>query len=248
MREHVDYDDRQHTVYSAARALPEDAARTWSEAFRRWGGTPRAVLDLGSGTGRFAPLLAATFAAPVYGVEPSGRMREVAEREAAHPGVRYLAGRAESVPLPGAAVDLVLMFLSFHHVVDRPAAVAEIRRVLRPGGRVLLRSTFSDRMPQLLWHRYFPEARVVERQMFPTQAEVLEAFEGFGVIGLERVTELVAPSLAVYAERLRLRGISTFEHLTPEATERGFAALDAAVAAEDVPRPVTMDSDLLVLG
>jgi hypothetical protein len=57
----------------------------------------------------------------------------------------------------------------------------------------------------------------------------------------------VAPDLAVYAERLRLRAISTFEHLTEEETEQGFAALDRAVEAGDISGPSTMDSDLLVM-
>jgi ubiquinone/menaquinone biosynthesis C-methylase UbiE len=76
-------------------------------------------------------------------------MRAVAENSAVHPAVTYLDGRAEGIPLPAASIDLVVMYLSFHHVQDRGAAAAEIARILRPGGRVLLRSTFSDRMPDV---------------------------------------------------------------------------------------------------
>ncbi|MFF5226012.1 methyltransferase domain-containing protein [Dactylosporangium sp. NPDC000521] len=249
MLERVDYDVRQHAVYSAGRALPEGSARLWSAVFARWAGAPNplTVLDLGSGTGRFTPILADTFGGQVYGVEPAGRMREQA---APHPRVEYLAGSAEAIPLPDQACDVVLLFLVFHHVVDRPRAVAEIRRVLRPGGRVLIRSAFSDRMPDLLWHRFFPGARDVEQRMFPTVAEVTGLFEdaGLAVLGLDRIRETVATDLAAYAERLRLRAISTFEHLTEEEIRRGFAALDLAVAAGDIQVPVTMDSDLLVLG
>jgi ubiquinone/menaquinone biosynthesis C-methylase UbiE len=245
----IDYDARQHAVYSAGRALSAEAAQVWAGVFAEWAGArrPQTVLDLGSGTGRFTPMLAETFGGPVYGVEPSQRMRQVAVETAAHPSVRYLEGGAEAVPLPDRSCDLVLMFLVLHHVVDRRAAVAELRRVLRPGGRILLCGMFSDQLPDLLWHRYFPAAKRVEQQVFPTLGEVTELF-GMSVLGVERVTVPVAPSLAAYAERLRLRAISIFEHLTEEEIQEGFAALDRAVAAEVTPRQATMDTDLLVLG
>jgi ubiquinone/menaquinone biosynthesis C-methylase UbiE len=195
--ERIDYDARQHAVYAAGRALSEEMRRVWIDAFSKWANPrrPLTVLDLGSGTGRFTPALAEAFGGPVYGVEPSERMRQVAEQTGPRPGVHYLAGSAESIPLPDEACDLVLMFLAFHHVRDRRAAVAEIRRVVRPGARMLLRSTFSDRMPDLLWHR----------------------------------------------------AISTFEYLAEEEIRQGFAAMDRAVQAEAVPRPVTSDGDVLVL-
>lgn len=252
MLERVDYDARQHAVYAAGRALSTEVKEAWVGAFSKWA-TPRrplTVLDLGSGTGRFTPALAETFGGPVYGVEPSERMRQVAEQTGRRPGVQYLAGSAEAIPLPDGACDLVLMFLSFHHVRDRRTAVAEIRRVVRPGARLLLRSTFSDRMPDLLWHRFFPGARRVEQQMFPSLTDVVRLFEegGFTVVALDEVRATLAPSLAAYAERLRLRAISTFEHLPEKEIQRGFAALDRAVEAEDVPKPVATNGDLLVLG
>jgi hypothetical protein len=46
---------------------------------------------------------------------------------------------------------------------------------------------------------------------------------------------------------LRLRAICTFEYLTEQETEAGFAAMDIAVAAEQIPQPVEEDCDLLVM-
>jgi len=123
-------------------------------------------------------------------------------------------------------------------------------RVLRPGGRVLLRSTFSDRMPDLKWMRYFPRAREIEMQMFPSSEEVIRVFANAGLtqVALVTIEEQLAPSLSDYAERLRMRAISTFEHMSEEEIVEGFARLDAAVAQEQAPRPVVRSSDLLVLG
>lgn len=248
----VDYDDRQFAVYARGRALTPAVLARWMKVFaghappRR----PLAVLDLGSGTGRFTAALAGTFGGPVYGVEPSRRMREVAIRSSAHPAVTYLAGCAEDIPLPAASCDVVLMFLVFHHVADRMAAAAEISRVLRPGGRVLIRSTFSDRMPDLWWHQFFPRAVEIEKQMFPAVDEVTAAFSvtGLRALTLDTLCERFIGSLAESAARLRLRAISTFEYLTEQETAQGFAALDAAVLAGTPLQPMNNTSDLLVLG
>jgi SAM-dependent methyltransferase len=89
------------------------------------------VLDLAAGTGKLTRPLAAS-GANVIAVEP------VAEMRAALPdSVRALDGTAEVIPLEDAAVDLVTVAQAFHWF-DGDAALAEIHRVLRPGGRLAL--------------------------------------------------------------------------------------------------------------
>ena len=247
----VDYDQRQHENYQAGRALPASSRDLWAQAFaaRAPDQRPLACLDLGSGTGRFTPLLAEVFGGPVHGVEPFARMRAQAEA-APHPDtVRYLAGRAEAIPLPDASCDLALMFLSFHHVRDRPTAAREIRRVLRPRGRLLIPSHFSDRMPEVHWHRWFPSARAVELKMFPTLAGVTDLFGSVGLqpVALDVVRETFSDSLAESARRLRTRAISTFEHLDEAEIVEGFRRMDAEIAAGP-EGPTYGDCDLLVLG
>ncbi len=90
----------------------------------------RVVVDLGAGTGKFTPLLSAT-GARLVAVEPVAAMRD--ELVAAHPDVEALAGEAELLPLADASVDVIVCAQSFHWFA-RPAALAEMRRVLKPGG------------------------------------------------------------------------------------------------------------------
>jgi hypothetical protein len=115
---------------------------------------------------------------------------------------------------------------------------------------VLIRSDFSDRMPDLRWHDFFPRAPAIEQEMFPSTTEVEDLFARVGLtrIALEPVHEQFAASLAETAARLRLRAISTFEHMTETEIAEGFAALDRAVAEETTPQPDEGISDLLVLG
>src|SRR5829696_3493406 len=90
------------------------------------------VLDVGSGWGAVSSRLMEW--GEVIGVEPS----EVARVEAERRGVRVLAGRAEELPVEDASVDIAIASDVIEHVPDDGAAMAELARVLRPGGTALV--------------------------------------------------------------------------------------------------------------
>ncbi|TNC16160.1 methyltransferase domain-containing protein [Methylobacterium terricola] len=94
-------------------------------------GPGRSVADLGAGTGKFTALLAAT-GADVTAIEPVDAMR--AKLAASLPGVTARAGSAETMPLADGSLDALVCAQAFHWFAT-PAALAEIRRVLRVGGR-----------------------------------------------------------------------------------------------------------------
>ncbi|MET8836990.1 class I SAM-dependent methyltransferase [Micromonospora sp. NPDC004540] len=238
----IDYDTEQHQNYARGRALSQQQLQVWIDAFaavlpeRR----PLSGLDVGSGTGRFTPALAGAFG-PVTGVEPSVRMREVAQARAQHPDVRYLAGSAEDLPVPSGSADYALLFLSWHHVKDKPRAARELARVVRPGGRLLLRANFSDHHPRPWWLAHFPRGYETDAALFQPLHEVIAMFTAVGwrVASFGTVTE---PSPGTYGdmlERLRLRTLSFFGQLGPDELEAGFRRLEQAVAANPgAPAPV----------
>jgi ubiquinone/menaquinone biosynthesis C-methylase UbiE len=89
----------------------------------------RRVVDVGAGPGTLTRAIRAAHPEiDVISVEPSA--------DFAGPGV--LRARAEAMPLPDAAVDLAVCLSSIRHVADRRAALAEIRRVVRPGGALAI--------------------------------------------------------------------------------------------------------------
>jgi ubiquinone/menaquinone biosynthesis C-methylase UbiE len=98
------------------------------------------VLDLGTGTGAIAER-ASGLVGPggeVIGLDISPEMLAVAERRASALGlgnVTFMRGRAEAIPAPDSAFDVLLASLSLMFAIDRAAAAREIARVLRPGGR-----------------------------------------------------------------------------------------------------------------
>jgi ubiquinone/menaquinone biosynthesis C-methylase UbiE len=239
----IDYDEVQHNVYAQGRSLRPAKIRRYMEVFARYlpARRPLEVIDLGSGTGRFSPALAEAFGGPVHGVEPAGGMRRAAEVGARHPRVRYLEGEAAAIPLASASADFLLMFLSFHHVPDRAAAAREIARVLTPGGRFILRSTFRERIPDHWWRGFFPSSWAVEEAMFPSVSEVRALFEPAGFMTVESV-QMEIPfdeDLDEEIAKLRLRAVSVFEHMSPEHLDEGFAQLEAAYAAGTIERKPT---------
>ncbi len=247
--EKVDYDTRLHAVYAAGRRMSPEALDTWMAAFARRLPPARPVswLDLGSGTGRMTPALASAFGGPVHGVEPSDQMRARAVADAVHPAVTYAAGSAEHIPLPDACCDAALLFFVWHHVRDHAAAARELRRVVRPGGTIFVQVNFADRMPDVWWFRVVPEWRDVDTRQFRSQAEVKADFTGAGWTFLARdeVTWPRSASLAEDLERLELRAVSVFEHLSDEVVDAGFARIEAALPTLD-HGPQYETSELLV--
>ncbi len=229
----VDYDVRLHAVYATGRQISPDARQTWMEAFARHlpARRPLVWLDLGSGTGRMTPALASFFGGPAHGVEPSDKMRAQALAHADHPAVKYAAGSAEHIPLPDASCDAALLFFVWHHVVDRRGAAQELRRVLKPGGTLFVQANFSDRMPDTWWFRVVPEWRELDAAQFRTEEEVKGDFvrAGWTLVSRDEVTWLRSASLTEDVERLKLRAVSLFEHMSQGAIEAGFARIEAAL-------------------
>lgn len=101
------------------------------------------VGDLGCGTGQIARLIA-PFVKQVIGVDGSSAMLEAAQRSGTKPvNLELREGQLEALPLADAQLDVALLNLVLHYVVDPPRVLAETARVLKQGGRLLL----VDMMP-----------------------------------------------------------------------------------------------------
>lgn len=108
-------------------------------------GPGRRTLELGAGAGKFIPLLQAC-GGDIVAVEPVDAMRE--ELVAVFPSVRALSGNAEAIPLPDASTDAIVCAQAFHWFVTA-AALAEMRRVLVPGG--VLGLIWNGRDERVAW-------------------------------------------------------------------------------------------------
>jgi demethylmenaquinone methyltransferase/2-methoxy-6-polyprenyl-1,4-benzoquinol methylase/phosphoethanolamine N-methyltransferase len=102
------------------------------------------VLEVGCGTGEVAQRARARVGptGQVSGIDPSAEMIAVAQKKAARDGldIDYRVATIETLPFPDASFDVVLSSLMMHHLPDdlKTLGLAEVRRVLKPGGRLLI--------------------------------------------------------------------------------------------------------------
>jgi len=95
------------------------------------------VADIGAGTGIFSQLLLER-GSQVTAVEPNKEMREAAGKKLdGRSGFRAVSGSAEATGLPDQSVDFIVCAQAFHWF-DRNAARSEFKRILKPGGKVIL--------------------------------------------------------------------------------------------------------------
>ena len=93
------------------------------------------VVDIGAGEGQLARLAADGGARRVVGLDPTPAQLRVAGTRAGGP--HYLRATASALPLPSGHFDAAIACLVFEHIEEVDAALAEVSRVLRPGGRFL---------------------------------------------------------------------------------------------------------------
>lgn len=110
------------------------------------------ALDVATGTGNTALALAEA-GADATGVDVSPGMLGQARRRAEEEGraVRFVEGAAESLPFEDASFDLVTARHAPHHFRDVPRFLAEVRRVLRPGGRFVMADGVSPTAESQAW-------------------------------------------------------------------------------------------------
>jgi ubiquinone/menaquinone biosynthesis C-methylase UbiE len=110
------------------------------------------VVDIGSGSGTDA-LIASRLVGPsgrVVALDVTDAMRRKLETNAARAGVtniEVLSGNAEDIPLPDESVSVVTTNGVINLVPDKAAAIAEMYRVLRPGGRVQMADIVVESLP-----------------------------------------------------------------------------------------------------
>ncbi|MCH8477091.1 MAG: methyltransferase domain-containing protein [Wenzhouxiangella sp.] len=155
--------DRVASRYDDHAALINEVGKRLLERLDGLNFTPTRILDLGCATGYQCLALHERFPhAGIIGLDPSGPMLAQARRKRGRWRRRFelVAGALPHLPLAADSIDLVYANLSLHHCQEIAAALAGTRRVLRPGGLLLLSVPGMDTLKELrlAWHRVAPEA------------------------------------------------------------------------------------------
>ncbi|WP_148307910.1 class I SAM-dependent methyltransferase [Actinoplanes friuliensis] len=193
------------------------------------------ILDLGAGTGRFTAALGEV--ATVIACEPSAAMRAV------FPGGQLLVGgSAEAIPLAAASFEAVWASQMVHHVKDLEAFAGNVRRVLKPGGHLLLRGGFGE-LPLTRW---FPEAFAADAEGLLGVVTARLAEVGLTLTARIEVGQRYADSAQELVDKVRTRSLSNLAVLADDHFADGLRALEQD--APGLTYPLDEQLELVVFG
>ena len=189
------------------------------------------MLEVGCGTGRLAAALSDRAAAKVWAVDPSAEMLAVARKQA--PRVAFRQAAVERLPFKGSAFERAVARLVVH-VLDRPRAFAELRRVLRPDGRLVV-ATFDPVHMQGFWlNEFFPSMLAADLARFAPAEALARELRDAGFAGVRSIRHHQSARIdrATALERIRGRHISTFDLIDETEIEAGLKRAEAELPAE----------------
>jgi SAM-dependent methyltransferase len=170
------------------------------------GTSGRRLADIGGGTGNYSLALKQEGWAPVV-IDRSPEMLARAKAK----GLETVRADAQRLPFAEGSFDAAMMISMLHHVEDRPAALAEARRILRPGGRLILMGFTREDSTTLWILDYFPSSRSWMDATHPPLATFLDELPG-------------ADTVRFHFEDIKdanLAALSARPELLSEAAERG---------------------------
>jgi SAM-dependent methyltransferase len=106
---------------------------------------PRRVLEVGGGEGELAERLIRELRCELVGIDQSPRMVEIQRAK----GIDARVGDVQALPFPDASFDVCVAAWMLYHVADLERALAELARVLRPGGRLVAVTNGLDHLKEL---------------------------------------------------------------------------------------------------
>jgi len=188
------------------------------------------VLDFGCGTGNFLQRMRQRFACRCCGVEPSAEMAGRARAKDAEIDVR--SGNHAQVPFADEYFDFAFMTDVVHHVPNRRVMFSELRRVLKPGGRLCVVTESHAQIDGRFYNRYFPSLAANEKRRYPDLPQILRDADEAGLMA-SQVETRHGPATRFITEawmrNVREKNYSMFRLLEPQEFARGLADLQADV-------------------
>jgi ubiquinone/menaquinone biosynthesis C-methylase UbiE len=149
---------------------------------------PGAILDVGCGTGKLLQSAAIRFpGAKLVGIDAAIEMVKYAQTSNPTGTIQFQQAMAEQLPFPNAYFDLVFSTMTFHHWPDQTQGIAEVARVLTPGGQWLLAdfvaSGFMRPVRSLLRLHHFPERAGLQSMLVNAALKVVAERQVPGLAG-----------------------------------------------------------------
>ena len=187
-----------------------------------------AILDIGCGTG--SQLVANRIPVPhgqMVGLDFHLGMVRQARRKAEH--IDWVQGDGARLPFAADTFDFVTNQFSFHHLQDKPGMIAEVFRILRPGGRFVMTNISPHDMPNWIFYRYFPRTWEIDMQDFmPTDSiRTLMHQAGFDQVQVALTRQDYEEELAEVADVSRMRVASQLRTIPDSDYQAGLKQIEA---------------------
>lgn len=189
---------------------------------------PGRLLEVGCGTGHWLHALARP-GWEVLGVDRSSGMLAVARKMA--PRARLVRGEATPLPLAGRSVDALLCMNAFHHFPDKPGFIAEVSRVLNPGG-AFCTIALDPHAGRARWpvYEYFEGTLASDLERYPPARQIRRWLREAGFSSIQtqvaqHIRTSTPASAALRSPMMRKDGTSQLALLSDDAYERGIQAI-----------------------
>jgi demethylmenaquinone methyltransferase/2-methoxy-6-polyprenyl-1,4-benzoquinol methylase len=228
---------RQAQAYDETRGASPSVLRPLREALN--GAPGRRLADIGGGTGNYAAALRDEGWEPVV----ADRSPDMLARAGAK-GLETVVADAQALPFADGSFDAVTMISMLHHVEDWRAALAEARRILKPGGKLVLKGFAGEDASSLWIVDYFPVSRPWMEATHPPRAAFLEELPGARLMPFEFADMEDASLAALSADPKRVLeaaetgATSYFERMArdhPDELRAGIGRLRDDIAAGRAP-------------
>jgi ubiquinone/menaquinone biosynthesis C-methylase UbiE len=201
-----------------------------------------AVLDVGCATGGFSIGIAQNPQTRVTALDISAGLLRYARQKESGRLVRWVRGSAMQLPFQSDQFDRVLMSMILHQIPDRYAAILEVARVTKKGGKLVIRTVDPDSVQQWMMFRYFPTVEQLEKQRAPSITELHRLLKavGFSQYIQEEIVRNREYSVAKLMEFLKKELRGRYDQLTEEEIETGLTRLQVDFSNQELvidPRP-----------
>lgn len=203
--------------------------------------TKGVYLDIGCGTGNYTDAIAKK-GFPFIGIDPSEVMLKKAKL--LNNSIDWRIGSAEATGLEDESVDGIIGSLTIHHWRDLNNAFIELKRVLKPKGRIVIFTSTPKQMKGYWLNHYFPKMLQDSIMQMPSLETVKKAISQSGLQQKDTHAYFIQPDLEdkflycgkhnpeLYFDEHIRNGISSFSHLSnKEEVERGLEKLKQDVSS-----------------
>jgi SAM-dependent methyltransferase len=187
------------------------------------------VLEVGCGTGNYLDAFQHMIEGEFYGVEPSAGMRQKASAKNA--AITVYAGDACHIPCESAMFDLVYMVDVIHHVTDYVQMFAELRRVLKPNGKLCIVTQSHEQIAKRPIAQFFPDTVAVDQSRYPDIDDIATYAQGFDLLATVAYKEAEPVVLGRdFFELVQHKGYSMLHLISDAAYEQGLVQLEQSLS------------------